>query len=373
MNCSLRFPLERSLCSSPRPAADNADVVNSFEPREAASVDLMRREDNDALPLTERLLASLPEPRWIWILGWGAIAALRPVTDSLILRQLGLPEEADQLLQRALVPNVVLGYIVVLALAGTALLARGAKECEAGLESDREHRDRRDDRRIQGLDNLVGPIFLAGVLTALSSFQVSARHPPLVTVVDTPIVFAVAIPIATWVWVYAAVLASGDRLGRGALSREPYPADRALGLRPFGTLAFNGFWVFAAAIVPFLLVVGRSPLDYAMGLGLFLVVLAAFVLSLWRLHRRMLEVKEGHLARARALYVEAYAPLRQTPTLETLDQQRSLLSAAEALEKRAETILEWPIDERVVTRVVLIATGATATIVARIILSRFGL
>jgi hypothetical protein len=290
------------------------------------------------------------------------------------LRQLGLPGEAEQLLQRALVPNVVLGYIVVLALAGTWLLARGAKECEAGVGSvsaEGDHRD--DDGSIRGLGNTLGPILLAAVLTILSSLQVGIRHPLPVTLVDTPIVFVVAIPIATWVWVYAAVLASADRLGRGALSREPYPADRALGLRPLGTLAFNGFWVFAAAIVPFLLVVGRTPLDYAMGLGLFLIVLAAFVLSLWRLHRRMLEVKEGHLATARALYAEAYAPVKQTPSLETLDQQRSLLSAAEALEKRAETILEWPIDDRVVARVVLIATGATATIVARIILSRFGL
>ena len=348
--------------------------MQSLKPGELASTaEIERGRENRGLPLTERVLAALPKPRWIWVLGWGAVAAVRPATDSIVLRQLGLPEEADQLLQRALVPNIVLGYIVVLALAGTSLLARGAEECEAGLGSDREDGNRGDERRIRGLDNLVGPILIAAVLTGLSSFQVSIRHPPMVTLVDTPIVFAVAIPIGTWVWVYAAVLASADRFGRRALSRQPYPTDRALGLRPLGTLAFNGFWVFAAAIVPFLLVVGRTPLDYAMGLGLFLVVLAAFVLSLWRLHRRMVEVKEEHLATARALYAEAYAPLRQMPTLETLDQQRSLLSAAQALEKRAESILEWPIDERVITRVVPIATGATATIVARLILSRFGL
>ncbi|MDQ3870692.1 MAG: hypothetical protein M3301_03630 [Chloroflexota bacterium] len=349
--------------------------MHTLKPGEVASTAAVGRggRDNLVLPLTERLLAPLPGPRWIWVLGWGAIAALRPITDSLVLRQLGLPLQAEQLVGRALVPNFILGYIVVLALAGTSLLARGARECVAGLRSVREDGDPVDGRTIAGLDNSLGPILLAALLTALESLQVTTRHPPLVTLVDTLIVFVVAIPIATWVWVYAAVLGAADRLGRRTLSREPYPADRALGLRPLGTVAFNGFWVFAAAIVPFLLVVGRTPLDYAMGLALFLVVLAAFVLSLWRLHRRMVEVKQGHLATARALYAEAYAPLRQMPTLETLDQQRSLLSAAEALEKRAEGILEWPIDERLVTRVALIATGATATMVARLILSRFGL
>ena len=99
----------------------------------------------------------------------------------------------------------------------------------------------------------------------------------------------------------------------------------------------------------------------------------AFFLSLVRLHHRMVEVKAEELELARDLYAKAYEPVRQTPTLETLEQQRSLLSAADGLEKRAKGIHDWPIDEGTFARVLTIATSVLAIAIGRLILDPFGL
>jgi hypothetical protein len=101
--------------------------------------------------------------------------------------------------------------------------------------------------------------------------------------------------------------------------------------------------------------------------------LAAFFFSLLRLHRQMAEVKASELAIARELYAQAYEPVRSAPTLEALERQHRLLSAADALEKRAHEIHEWPIDEGTWARVITIATSVTAITVASLILDPLGL
>jgi hypothetical protein len=71
----------------------------------------------------------------------------------------------------------------------------------------------------------------------------------------------------------------------------------------------------------------------------------------------MIAVKANELATARELYAQAYEPLRSVPTLEVLDHQHTLLGAADALEKRANAIHDWPIDEGRWARVATIATS----------------
>lgn len=65
--------------------------------------------------------------------------------------------------------------------------------------------------------------------------------------------------------------------------------------------------------------------------------------------------------------------MRATPTLDVLDQQRSLLSAADSLEQRARAIHDWPIDEGTVARVVTITTSVIAMAIGRMILDPLGL
>jgi hypothetical protein len=87
----------------------------------------------------------------------------------------------------------------------------------------------------------------------------------------------------------------------------------------------------------------------------------------------MVEVKASEIAIARELYAEAYEPVQTARTLEALEQQRGLLGAADALEKRAHAIHEWPIDEGTLARVITVATSVVAITVARLILDPLGL
>jgi hypothetical protein len=66
-------------------------------------------------------------------------------------------------------------------------------------------------------------------------------------------------------------------------------------------------------------------------------------------------------------------PVRTARTLESLERQHRLLGAADALEKRAREIHEWPIDEGTWARVMTIASSVTAITVARLILDPLGL
>jgi hypothetical protein len=111
----------------------------------------------------------------------------------------------------------------------------------------------------------------------------------------------------------------------------------------------------------------------AIGLAVLGGALATFFLSLLRLHWQMVEVKASELAIARDLYAKAYEPVGKTPTLEVLERQHTLLGAADALEKRAHAIHEWPIDEGTVASVVTIATSVIAVTIARLILDPLGL
>ena len=104
-----------------------------------------------------------------------------------------------------------------------------------------------------------------------------------------------------------------------------------------------------------------------LSIGLFVLAggLGAFVFSLWGLHRQLVEVKEGELELARQLYAEAYQPLRTERTLEALERQHTLLGAADALEKRAHAIHDWPVAQGTWAWVIGIATSVVAIACAR--------
>jgi hypothetical protein len=86
----------------------------------------------------------------------------------------------------------------------------------------------------------------------------------------------------------------------------------------------------------------------------------------------MVEVKDDELELARQLYAEAYEPVREARTLEALDRRHTLLSAADALEKRARAIHDWPVSEGTWAWVIGIATSVVAIACARLVLRPLG-
>ena len=183
----------------------------------------------------------------------------------------------------------------------------------------------------------------------------------------------IGIPLWTAVWVYLTLQLGFDRLGRGHLTLLGYRGDRSLGLRPVGRLAFTGFWMLLGSVGPLVLTNASDAPGVILGITVLLVGVGLFFLSLRRLNRRMVAVKQRELNLARDLYMQAYQTVRDQPTLEVLQGQVGLLNAAEALEKRAERIQEWPFDDATFARVVTIASSAVATIIARFLLDPIGL
>ncbi|HWG85191.1 MAG TPA: hypothetical protein VNT60_06915, partial [Deinococcales bacterium] len=104
-----------------------------------------------------------------------------------------------------------------------------------------------------------------------------------------------------------------------------------------------------------------------------LVGMAAFLYSVYRLHRQMVAAKRRYVAWAHGLYASAYATVRSGDTLEGLRAQGSLLSAAEAMERRAESIHQWPFADRTFTWIATVATGVLVAIITRYVLREIGL
>jgi hypothetical protein len=180
------------------------------------------------------------------------------------------------------------------------------------------------------------------------------------------------IALLTFLWAYACLQLGLNRLGRGYLRREAAPVDPGLGLRPLGAVAFMGLWMLLTWLVPVVVTGLPDVLGLVIGLAVLGGGLAAFFFSLLGLHRKMVAVKEDELALARALYAEAYQPVRAARSLEALERQHTLLSAADALEKRARAIHDWPIAEGTWVWVIGVATSVVAIACARLILRPFG-
>jgi hypothetical protein len=126
-------------------------------------------------------------------------------------------------------------------------------------------------------------------------------------------------------------------------------------------------------LVPVVLTGLPDVAGFIVGMVVLAAALATLFLSLVGLHRQMVELKSRELSLARDLYQEAYRPVHDARSLDALEKQRSLLGAADALEKRADAIHEWPFDEGTITRVITITTSVVAITIGRLILDPLGL
>jgi hypothetical protein len=277
----------------------------------------------------------------------------------------------DQSTTLVLLNYAALSVAIVIALWGAGRIARRLEALRSSTAAVLEQSVRRDPFR--ELNSVRGPL-LASVATSIvfaaSAFADDGWAPALLRGATW---LVVGVALWTFLWTYSSLQLGLDRLGRKRLPADAARVDPGLGLRPLGDVAFTGLWMLLAWLVPLLLTGLPDVIGVATGALVLTGGLAAFFLSLLRLHRRMVEVKAQELAIAQDLYAQAYEPVRATPTLEVLERQRNLLAAADSLEKRAREIHDWPIDEGTFARVITIATSVAAITVARLILDPFGL
>jgi len=289
---------------------------------------------------------------------------------NLLLAKESRSEVWDQNTTVIVLNYAALSLAVLLTIWGTERIVRRL----AALEETVADVLRVDQQRAFREVNVVGVPFLGAIALAVA-FGVTALIEdglgPAVLRGATWLVLGVA--LSTYLWTFAALQLGLDRLGRARLDVHRASVAPDLGLRPVGDVAFMGLWLLLAWLVPIVWTGIPDTVGFVLGLGVLAAALGVFFLSLLRLHRRMVEVKESELAVARNLYAQAYEPVRNDPTLDVLAERQSLLSAADALEKRARAIQGWPIDETTLARIATIVTSVVAVTIARLLLDPFGL
>jgi hypothetical protein len=320
-------------------------------------------------PLTERVLERLPGERLLWIGAWAVVPWLNAGANLL------LGEEARSAIWEQSRVLIVLNYAalsfaILITLWGTDRIAR---RLESLRPTTSEVLDGTAREPCGSVNSTTGPL-VASAATAIA-FGVSALVTDglLSAILRGATWFVVAIALWTFLWTYASLQLGLDRLGRAHLLPDAARVDPTLGLRPLGGVAFMGLWMLLAWLVPVLLTGLPDVVGVAIGAAVLAGAFSAYFFSLRRLHRQMVDVKTSELALARELYAQAYEPIRTAPTLEALERQHRLLGAADALEKRALAIHEWPIDEGTLARLITIATSVIAVIIARLILDPLGL
>ena len=325
----------------------------------------------DVLPLTERVLRRLPGPRLLWIVAWALVAALRLVALVAMPSITGDGRNPADLAGAFIREGQgTLAYVVLVSLWGTAWLVRRITALAPAI--DRLVPAGSDAWPFTRLTSVRGPIALAALCVAFATPSTVAEFGSAVGLVDIPLLFVVTVPIMTFVWTYAAILVGLDRLGQSRLALDPFPQDRSLGLAPIGAAAISGFWLVVVAAAP-ILVLGASDLTtLALSVGLVLITVCLFVLSMLRLHAQMRAAKARYVAMTHGLVADAYAPVRTSTDLATLQANSAALNAAQSLAERAERILEWPIDERMIASMTVVVTGVVTSLIVRVVLDTFG-
>lgn len=324
------------------------------------------RETHALRPLSERVLATLPGSRLVWIGCWALVPWLNAAANLVLGSSRSAVWEQSRVL--VVLNYAALSLAMVMTLWGAGRIARRLEALRGATSFDAD-----PSAVFRRMNGVAAPV--AGAAATAVAFGITAyvRDGWASAFVRGITWFVLGIAIWSFLWTYASLQLGLHRLGRSRPAPDAARADPALGLRPLGDVAFMGLWMLLAWLVPVLLTGLPDVVGVVVGIVLLAGGLAAFFLSLFRLHLQMVEIKENELRLARELYAEAYEPVRAARTLEALEEQRGLLGAADALERRANAIHEWPIDEGTLARVLTIVTSVVAAAIGRLILDPFGL
>jgi hypothetical protein len=320
------------------------------------------------LPITERILHRLNGRKGLWIVLWALVPLISAFVFATAARWSGhsfnAPETSNLLLTQA---AVACACFVLLWGGGAlgrqvALLKRELAPVVPGHTIE----------LFRAIGSTRGPLALAVVVLAILTANGWLRYGPLPPLAALPFTFIYLIPILTFVWVYVTILADLNRLGQQPLALDLFPQDRTLGLERVGSVASTGLSLVLVAAVPVMIAGSDEPATVGISMGVVVVTVAIFILSMWRLHRQMAAAKARHIEAARHWYGEAYAPIRDAKSVKILEAQSNALSAASLLEARAHDLLTWPIDEGAVRFIAVVITGVITSLVVRGVFATLG-
>jgi hypothetical protein len=299
---------------------------------------------------------------------------LVPWLNLAFIAAIGAGERAPNSVRLAEILNrAAVTFAVLLSLWGATRITDELRALPPALAKVVEQEPPDVGRLFRGIDSVVVPLLLTAVSVVVLPLDEALRGEPVAALIQATTWLVLGIPLWTAVWVYLMLQIGLTRFGRRHLTLQPYHGDRSLGLRPVGGLAFTGFWMLLGSVAPLVLTSFSDLPGVVVGVCVLAAGVGLFFLSLRGLNRQMVAAKQRELERALDLYRQAYQPVHEEPTLAVLQRQAGPLSAAEALEKRAERIQEWPFDEGTFTLVVTITTSVAAGLIGRLILVPIGL
>lgn len=316
------------------------------------------------VPLTERIFNRLGPPRVLWMLVWA----------GLLGSAYAVARRAESPVYPGFEFSALSVYVALLALWGVGIVSHRINALQPDLERllGRDEMDR--VRPFARLNSVWGPLLFAVVVGSGWEFADFLRYPSVLNAMLLMLFILGWIPANAGLWMIGVVLLDLHRLGRSPLRLAPFEEDATLGLRQFGSLAVAGFALVSVGMVPLLIVSAVDLSAFLAALGQYVIITVLFVLSLWRLHSRLQKAKAEHVADARALCARVLREVRTVLTQgDRGDQAAARLSAAEAIERRAEAIHEWPLGAGMFARVAAIFSAVVTAILARLILSAIGL
>lgn len=323
-------------------------------------------------PLTELVLTRLGRSRRALVVGLLVLPWARDLIVYLLFRDGHLVGEG-WLASRA--PTALTNsYLIALSIWGAARVARklaALHDADGRLDTDARAAAWPSTWSAKWL---VPPILLAVLMTAVVEAgrvvelgAPAATATPLPFVINALLGFVMRLAPMTGFWTAVLVLGSLARLGVSRVRPEDFPPDRSLGMRPVGDLAFDVFWMSTAAFIPMFLFRSPSLLDVVLTLVFFVVAGAVLVVALWHLHVAMARTKAICLDAARTRHAKAYRMALEDADGRDVERRAHALAVAEALQRGAESIHEWPLDERMIRWVALIGAGVTTGVVVRLL------
>lgn len=315
------------------------------------------------VPLTERLLPAAPL-RWLVIAGWSTLPLVRLAAFAALGAAAGLAADPMTLVSGRVSAVILNVYVVAIALVGTGIVS-------AKLDELRQLGGEDVERVIRLNGSVVWPTLLAVVLVLLNLTSTVAEvgvegisTAPLAFAVDLPLSFLVRLPQATAFYTSVVCLLAVAELGRQPLPGR-FPEDRSLGLSAVGDLLTTILGFYVAILIPVLLfgVTGDAvAIEFGLVMVLFGLGLSAMLLAVWRLHQRMAAERSRQVGAARERFAAAYRRATEDADAESgwaLQRERLLLDGA-------ESIHQWPFDDRTQRVLAVVLTGVVTGIVLRV-------
>jgi hypothetical protein len=229
-----------------------------------------------------------------------------------------------------------------------------------------------DARWGAGLGSTIGPVLLAVLLTALEDIGLVQAMDTAEQTILAPLQFIIHLSLAAGIWVVCCILASLHRVGLTNLRLDTTSGDPTLGLKPIGKIAVRTYALFAVGAAPILLANTDSAVALAINGGTFLIVTGFFVFALWGVHRQMATARDRVVGEARQRMRHIVGRIESRQDSDMTDQDATLVTAADILERRAREISGWPLTGGLYVRTGIILVGVLIGLITRAIGTALG-